>query len=404
MKVTAVETIRLDEFPNLLWLQIYSDQGLTGLGETFFGAGAVEAQVHDFIAPYLLEKNPLEIERHAEHLVGYVGKGGSGAEMRAASAVDIALWDLWGQATGQSICQLLGGASRDSIRVYNTCAGARYVRNTAAVKTADFGLSAGQRAAGQRDGPYEDLDAFLNRPDELAQSLLEMGITGMKIWPFDFAAEAAGAQHISNADLAQAIEPFARIRAALGGKMDVMAELHALWNLPTAQRIARALEPFELMWIEDPVRMDHLGSLAEVAAGTSTPIAVGETLGGTGQYRGLLELEAAAVVIMDLVWGGGLTEARKVAAMCEAWHVAFAAHDCTGPVALTASVHLALAAPNVFIQEIVRAFYYGWYGDLVTGLPPLEDGRIRAPEGPGLGTRLNPDVPRRPDAHIRRSP
>ena len=397
MKVTAVETIRLDEFPNLLWLQIYSDQGLTGLGETFFGAGAVEAQVHDFIAPYLLGKNPLEIERHAGRLVGYVGKGGSGAEMRAASAVDIALWDLWGQATGQSICQLLGGASRDSIRVYNTCAGTQYVRNTAAVKTDDFGLSAAQ------DGLYEDLDAFLNRPVELAQSLLEMGITGMKIWPFDFAAEASGGQHISNPDLAKAIEPFASIRAALGDKMDLMAELHALWNLPTAQRIARALEPFELMWIEDPVRMDHLGSLAEVAAGTSTPIAVGETLGGTGQYRGLLELEAAAVVIMDLVWGGGLTEARKVAALCEAWHVPFAAHDCTGPVALTASVHLALAAPNVSVQEIVRAFYYGWYGDLVTDLPPLEGGKIRAPEGPGLGTRLNPDVPHRPDARVRRS-
>jgi L-alanine-DL-glutamate epimerase-like enolase superfamily enzyme len=397
VKVTAIETIRLDEFPNLLWLQIHSDEGLSGLGETFFGAGAVEAHIHDFVAPYLLGKNPLEIERHAGRLVGYVGKGGSGAEMRAASAVDIALWDLWGQATGQSICQLLGGPSRDSIRVYNTCAGTRYVRNTAAVKTDDFGLSAA------RAGLYEDLDGFLHRPVELARSLLDMGITAMKIWPFDFAAEASGGQYISDADLAKAVAPFAQIRAALGGKMDLMAELHALWNRPSAQRIAAALEPFDLTWIEDPVRMDHLGSLAQVAAGTSTPIAVGETLGGTGQYRGLLELEAAAVVIMDLVWGGGLTEARKVAAMCQAWHVPFAAHDCTGPVALTASVHLALAAPNVAVQEIVRAFYYGWYGDLVTDLPPLEDGRIRAPEGPGLGTRLNPDVPRRADARLRRS-
>ncbi len=399
MKVTALETIRLDQFPNLLWLQVHTDQGLCGLGETFFGAGAAEAHIHEFVAPYLLGENPLEIERHAGRLVGYVGKGGSGAEMRAASAVDVALWDLWGQASGQPIHQLLGGASRDSIRAYNTCAGNRYVRNTAAVKTADFGLS-----AGQADSSYEDLDAFLNCADELAHSLLEMGITGMKIWPFDFAAEASGGLHISNADLAKALEPFERIRAAVGDKIDVMAELHALWDLPSAQRIARALEPFELMWIEDPVRMDHLGSLAEVAAATPTPIAVGETLGGKGQYRGLLELEAAGVVIMDLVWGGGLSEARKVAALCEAWHVPFAAHDCTGPVALTASVHLALAAPNVFIQEIVRAFYYGWYGDLVTDLPPLEAGRIRAPEGPGLGTRLNPDVPRRPDAHIRRSP
>ena len=398
MKVTAIETIRLEEFPNLLWVQVHSDQGLTGLGETYFGPGAVEAQIHDFVAPYLLGRDPRAVERHAPNLLGYVGKGGSGAEMRAASAIDIALWDLWGQATGQSICQLLGGPSRESVRVYNTCAGTQYVRNTAAVKTDDFGLS-----AASRDGPYEDLDAFLHRPVELAQSLLEMGITAMKIWPFDFAAEASGGQYISDRDLAEAIEPFAKIRDALGRNMEVMAELHALWDLPSAKRIVGALDPFDLLWIEDPVKMDHLGSLAEVAAVTDTPIATGETLGGKAQFRNLLELEAVGVAIMDLVWGGGLTEARKVAALCEAWHLPFAAHDCTGPVALTASVHLALAAPNVSIQEIVRAFYYGWYSDLVTALPPLEDGQIRAPEGPGLGTRLNPDVVKRPDARLRRS-
>ncbi|MHA1152753.1 MAG: mandelate racemase/muconate lactonizing enzyme family protein [Alphaproteobacteria bacterium] len=400
MKVTAIETIRLEAYPNLIWVQVISDEGPIGLGESYFGPGAVEAHIHDFIAPYLLGQDPRAVERHARYLVGYVGKGGSGAEMRAASAVDIALWDLWGQATGQSICQLLGGPSRDSIRVYNTCAGTQYVRNTAAVKTDDFGLSAGPAGP---DSPYEDLDAFLHRPVELARSLLDMGITAMKIWPFDFAAEASGGQYISDADLAKALAPFAKIDEALGGEMEVMAELHALWDLPSAKRIVGALDPYDLLWIEDPVKMDHLDSLAEVAAQTPTPIATGETLGGKAQYRGLLELEAVGVTIMDLVWGGGLTEARKVAAMCEAWHLPFAAHDCTGPVALTASVHLALAAPNVFIQEIVRAFYYGWYGELVTALPPLEDGQIRAPDGAGLGTRLNPDVVKRPDATVRRS-
>jgi L-alanine-DL-glutamate epimerase-like enolase superfamily enzyme len=230
-----------------------------------------------------------------------------------------------------------------------------------------------------------------------------MGITGMKIWPFDFAAEASGGHYISRTDLNRALGPFAKIRAAVGDRIDIMAELHALWNLPMAKRIAEALDDYDLLWIEDPVRMDHLASIGEVAAATRTPIAVGETLGGRGQYRNLLELEAVGLVIMDLTWGGGLTEARKIAAMTEAWHLPFAAHDCTGPVALTASVHLALNAPNVFIQEVVRAFYYGWYGELVTDLPPIEGGQIRAPEGPGLGTRLLPDVPKRPDARVRRS-
>ncbi len=398
MKVTAIETLRLDEFPNLLWVQVYTDQGLIGLGETFYGIATAEAHIHEFVAPRLLGADPLLIEAIARRLVGYVGYAGSSAEQRGNSAIDIALWDLWGQASGQPIHQLLGGASRESVRVYNTCAGTRYVRKKDLQATANFGLP-GEGA----QGPYEDLDGFLNRADELALSLLEMGITGMKIWPFDFAAEASGGHYISRTDLNRALEPFAKIRAAVGDKIDVMAELHGLWNLPMAKRIAEALDDYDLLWIEDPVPMDHLASIAEVAAATPTPIAVGETLGGRGQYRALLELEAVGLVIMDLTWGGGLSEARKIAAMTEAWHLPFAAHDCTGPVALTASVHLALSAPNVFIQEVVRAFYYGWYGELVTDLPPIENGQIRAPQGPGLGTRLLPEVPKRPDAHIRRS-
>ena len=399
MRVSAVETVRLEEFPSLLWVQIHTNDGLVGLGETYFGAGAAEAHVHEFIAPYLIGRDPLQIERHAPRLVGYVGGSGTGAERRASSAVDIALWDIWGQAVGQPVHQLLGGASRDDVRVYNTCAGPNYVRKAAAQGTANFGLGT-DRAVDR----YEDLDAFLNHPEELAQSLLDMGITGMKIWPFDFAAEAGAGLYISNQDLKKAIEPFAKIRAALGDRIEIMAELHSLWNLPAAKRIAEALDDFDLIWIEDPVKMDHLASIGEVAGATRTPIAVGETLGGRGQYRSLLELEAVGVVIMDLAWGGGLTEARKIAAMCDAWHLPFAAHDCTGPIALTTSVHFALSAPNVFIQEMVRAFYYGWYQDLVTDLPPVEAGRIRAPSGPGLGTRLNPDVPRRADATVRRSP
>ena len=187
MKVTALETILVDEFPNISWIQVHTDEGIVGLGETFFGALAVEAHIHDFIAPYLLGKNPLEIEKHHSKMVPYVGRGGSGAEMRGASAVDVALWDIFGQAVGQPITQALGGACRDEIRVYNTCAGYQYVRKAPAQVTANFGLN-------QTDapGPYEDLEAFLHTADELAESLLEMGIRAMKIWPFDFAAEISG--------------------------------------------------------------------------------------------------------------------------------------------------------------------------------------------------------------------
>jgi len=394
MKITKLETLRLGEFPNLLWVHVHTDEGLTGLGEAFYGAGTAEAHIHEIIAPYLLGKNPLQIDRHQKELLGYVGYTNSSAEMRGRSCVDIALWDLWGKATNQPVHQLLGGAVRDDIRVYNTCAGYQYVQTEAVQGTANFGLSSTQ-------GPYEDLRAFLNNADELAHSLLEMGIDGMKIWPFDFAAEASLGHAISAEDLKKALEPFDKIRSAVGDKIDVMAELHALWDRPSAVKIARALEEYEPAWVEDPVFMDHMNSLGEVARSTTSPIAVGETRGGRGDFRYLIELDALSMIILDLSWCGGISEARKIATMAEAWHVPVAFHDCTGPVLLTASMHMALNARNCNIQEMVRAFYFGWYQELVTELPPLDKGRMTTAPGPGLGIELLPDLAKRKDARTR---
>ncbi len=396
MKVTAVETVRVAAFPNILWVQVETDEGLTGLGESFYGPGAAEAHIHETIAPKLIGADPRNIERAQAGLTGYVGFVGASAEMRGRSAVDIALWDILGQATGLSIADLLGGRVRDDIGVYNTCAGFSYVQTKATQGTDNFGLDA-------RKGEYEDLDAFLNRADELAQSLLEMDITAMKIWPFDYAAEASDGMWIGVDDLKRGLEPFEKIRAAVGDKMEIAAELHSLWSRPMAVKIAEALEDIRPMWVEDPVFMDHLASIGDVARATSCPIAVGETRGGRADFRGLAELEALSMIIMDVTWCGGISEARKIATLCESYHVPVAFHDCTGPVALTASTHLALNARNCWVQEIVRAFYYGWYGDFVTNLPPIVKGRITVPDGAGLGLALNPDVKGRDDVQIRRT-
>jgi L-alanine-DL-glutamate epimerase-like enolase superfamily enzyme len=396
MKVTAIETIRVDAFPNLLWVEIVTDEGLLGLGETFYGPAAAEAHIHQLIAPYLLGKDPRAIEAHQAHLAGYVGFVGSSAEMRGRSAVDIALWDILGKSAGLPICDLLGGRVRERIKVYNTCAGYSYVQTKVTQGTDNFGLAA-------RRGQYEDLDAFLNRPEELAASLLEMGITAMKIWPFDYAAEASSGQFISTEDLKRGLAPFEKIRAAHGDRMDVMAELHSLWNRPQALRIARALEPVGPLWVEDPVFMDHMHSIGEVARGTRSPIAVGETRGSLADYRTLLELEALSLVILDVTWCGGVSVAKRVATMAESYHVPVAFHDCTGPVALTVSTHLALHTRNCFIQEMVRAFYYGWYHTMVDRLPPVENGAITVPEGAGLGVTLAPDLKQRPGTQVRRT-
>jgi galactonate dehydratase len=185
--------------------------------------------------------------------------------------------------------------------------------------------------------------------------------------------------------------------------MDIMVELHALWDVPAACRIVRALEPFDLFWIEDPVRVASPDALAEVQAQTSVPVAAGETLAGLAGFRDMLARGGARVAILDIGWVGGLGMARKVAALAEAYERPIAPHDCTGPVVYTAATHLSIHAPNAIVQEHVRAFTSGWYRELVTELPAVEQGRVRPPGGPGLGTALRPEVLEREDVHIRTS-
>ena len=395
LRIAALETVRAAEHPNLVWVRVTADDGTTGLGETFFGAGAVEADLHDRVWPLVAGRDPLAVDAIARDLVPYIGHRSTGVEGRANSALDIALWDLWGRATNQPVAQLLGGFTRDSIRTYNTCAGPGYMKRAEGQRTGNYDL-------GGRH-PLDDLDAHLHRAGDLAEELLAEGITAMKIWPFDAAAEATQGRDIDAPALRAALKPFEDIRARVGDRMEIMVEFHSMWQLLPALRIARALEPFGTYWHEDPIRMDSLASLARYAAASPAPVCASETLGSRWAFRDLLETGAAGVVMLDLSWCGGLSEARKIAAMAEAWHLPVAPHDCTGPVVLAASTHLSLNAPNALVQESVRAFLRTWYGDLVTALPPVRAGRITVPEGPGLGLDLHPDLERRRTVTRRRS-
>ncbi len=400
MKITTVETIVVGEFPNLCYVRIHTDEGVVGLGETFFAAQAVSGWVHEVAAGYLLGKDPLQIDRHWQGLNPFIGFGASAVENRGRSAVDIALWDVLGKVCRQPIYQLIGGASRDRIRTYNTCAGYRYVRRvpeTAGLPVSNWNTDPGAA------GPYEDLDWFLNDAGSLAHSLLEEGIAGMKIWPLDPYAEASGGQWISSDDLKKGIEPFRRVREAVGDRMELMVEMHSLWNLPTAIKIARALEEFEPTWFEDPVKMDNVDALARFAEATRVPTAASETLGTRWAYRELLERAPVGVVIFDPAWVGGISEGKKVASLAEAWQLPIAPHDCSGPVEFAAAVHLSINAPNALVQESVRAFYTGWYRELVTEIPRVENGWVYPLTGAGLGTELLPEVLDRPDTTSRTS-
>lgn len=384
MKIVALETLRPVIQPNVLFVQLHTDSGLIGLGEAFFGSRAVEAYLHESVAQLLPGVENPTPERMALLLAPYAGFQGAGAETRGNGAIDLALWDLLGQRAGLPLVDLLGGAVRDGIKIYNTCAGPGYVSRTTKQGSNNWGLP---EAPTLRER-YEDLDAFLQRPAELARSLWDDGIRGMKIWPFDRAAELTLGTDISRNDLDAALGIVEAVRAEVGFEMDLMIELHGLWNRHGAAKILQALTPYQPFWVEDPMRPDAIDGLAQLARDVDVPIATGETVVGRRGFLPLLQQQAVDIITVDVQWTGGLSEARKIATLADAYGVPIAPHDCTGPATLAACVHLVTSAPNGLIQETVRAFLRTWYDELVTGLPEIKDGVIRPGSSPGHGVKL----------------
>lgn len=394
--IKRIRTFRLPERPSLLWVELDTTDGLVGLGETFRGAAAVETVIHEEIAPWLLGRDATHIEAISRHLLNpYVGFGSSGAEIRAASAIDIALWDLAGKRQGVPVYVALGGGARPAVAAYNTCAG--YAYNVTGVRRDISGKDVAS-------GPYDDQVAFMRDAGVLAESLLSEGYRAMKIWPFDIYAPATCGQVISLSDLKQGLEPFRKIRAAVGDKIEIMCELHSLWGSHAALRICRALEDYGIFWAEDPIaKMDDARALADLRAHTRTPICGSETLAGVRAFRDLLAADAVDVVMLDLAWCGGITEGRKIAVLAQAYARPLAPHDCTGPVTLMAGLHMALHAPTAIFQEVVRASLATWYQDLVTQLPVIEGGMIQPPGTPGIGTELTAALKAQPTLLTRES-
>lgn len=380
MKITRVEVIHLRRGITVhagpigwLWVRIHTDSGLTGLGESYPHPASEKAVLLDRYAPLLIGRDPLAIERIWQDLFLAVSYSGwAGAEMRALSAVDIALWDLAGKAAGMPVYRLLGGECRQRIPVYNTC--------------------------------YDHID-FHAEPVRLARSLLDSGIRAMKIWPFDPIARETGGHWITPAQMRQGLEPLRQIREEFGDRMDVAMEFHGYWDLSCAIEIAQALEPLKPMWLEEMLPQDNMAAYRELAASTRLPLCISERLMTHFHYRELLENRAARIAMPDLSWCGGFSAARKIAAMAEAAYVPVAPHNCGGPVLHFASIHFAAAVSNLRILETVRRHYLDEYEGLLTGMAvPSAGGHLGLPPGPGLGVELSPAVLTREDAIIESLP
>jgi galactonate dehydratase len=203
--------------------------------------------------------------------------------------------------------------------------------------------------------------------------------------------------------IASGRRPFEAIREAVGDRMEIALEMRSRWLLPAARRIAAEVEEFRPLWIEDPIRNDDLDALADFRRSTRIPVAAGENLGSRFRHREMIDAGAVDIVLTDVSWNGGVTEARRVADMAAAAMLPFGVHDCTGPVGLATGVHLSIHAENAFMQEFVRAYYHGWYGEVADGLPPVEDGWIRPAEAPGHGVSLREEFLRSTSATSRRT-
>ncbi|MCO6389576.1 hypothetical protein GTW25_00840 [Aliihoeflea aestuarii] len=400
MKIIGLETVQVEEFSNIVWVRLHTDEGLVGLGETFRNPLAVIAYLHETCAPYLLGKNPIDRTAISRALRDEVGNNFKGfptrsVEIRGNSAVDIALWDLCGKAAGQPIHTLLGGRSREKIRMYNTCANSEYNNKVRAGYNQQ--IFSRDEPPPARIGRHEDLLLQVYEPARLAQELLDEGISAMKIWPFDVFARRNGGMHITPQQIREGLWPIEQIRNAVGDRMEIMIEYHGLWKAPPAIEIANALSDYGITWHEDPIALDNFSDLAEFRRQSGARVAASENLGTTQWFREAFTRGIVDVATFDVTWTGGLSEAQRVTHLADTFDRPIAPHDCTGPVTLLANLHLLAHAPNGLIAETVRSHLDGFYRTAMTDIPKVENGYIAPLAGPGLGAEFDPEFLKRSD-------
>jgi len=396
-RIVALETlVPHDLMPGLLALRVHTDAGtvdgesVVGHGETYYIPTAAAAVIHDFFAPRLLGADALAIESHwrflYERLTAF---GGNGGELRALSAVDLALWDIAGQLSRQPVWRLLGGPVRDAVPVYNSCGGPFYGLSNRATPAASGWPGHGDPG---QPGPWEDNWASQHSPADLAEELIALGFRGMKLWSFDAVYRRQGGNYLSSADLKEGLAPFVAIRERVGDRIELMLDGHGFFSLAAARRIARGMCDLLPLWMEDILRPDSIAAMAAFRAQIDVPLAVSEMLVTAEQYHQVLTLRAADYVMIDPTWVGGITASRRLADLAQLFNVPSLMHDCTGPFTFLAGVNLAMAQSGVAFQETVRAHVATLYPALIDQVPEIRQGDVLPPARAGLGARWRAEL------------
>ena len=358
-----------DDGAEFMWVRLHTDKGLIGTGETYpfsySQVGVLKDHARSFIGRDARDVDGLWRSFYKDQAM----RNSGGAEMRVLSAINMAQLDLLGQATGLPLYRLLGGKARQSVRIYNT--------------TTD----------------YWAINDMKMGPDtmKIVHFLLDRGITGMKIYPF-----RGRDNYLTNQALEDGLKWIREIRDSVGNRIDIAVDCWADFDFPSAVRVAKAIEPYNIMYLEDAMLMQSPDTYARLAAETSVPICMSETLATRFEYRDFFERKACGVVMFDVTWCGGPGEARKIAEMAEAYFIPISPHTCGGPLLYFCAAHVSMATPNFLIME---SNYWKWahqYPYFINNVPVPEDGHVKPPELPGVGAEIKPELFRNGDAIVER--
>lgn len=371
LTIREIRAVRLKDGFNSRFIRVYTDQGLTGTGETMDTIGA-EDIVNSYMGPQLKGRDPLEIEGILTDLWGWKRVGGGppsplfmrgmgGPYLNAISGVEMALWDLAGKAMNQPIYRLLGGRVREKMPVYLHAATPEEAKSL----VAQTGVKA------LKICPDYTPDAWI----------LNKGFDPGKLWGI----------HLNTAQLDDMVGFVASYREALGKSYDIALECHARYDVETAIQLCKELEPFRLMWVEEPVPSDDVEAMLRVRNNTRVPIAAGENIYSRYGYRPFLEKEALSILQPDMSKTGGLLETRYIASMAEAYNIPLAPHGVASPLATMAYAQVCATVPNFMILE--WTYYLNkQYTSLTEPVALTPDGFLEVSDKPGIGIAVNDDA------------
>jgi galactonate dehydratase len=388
LTITKVEGIRFKDNLNFgvrsgragfCWVRITTNAGIIGTGETYPGINGELGNLRDISSRFLMGKDPRDIDVIWRNIYQYQSmRNAGGSDMRMLSAIDMALLDILGKSSGLPLYRLLGGKTRSRVKVYNTVMG-------------------GESLEGMRMG---------QDTENIVKFLLDRGITGMKIYPFNefsFMEKGAdaGGQFISSEDLDKGVTWLKQIRETAGNKMEILIDAGGRWNLPSSQRILKAIEPYNVIHFEDiQIPSNAQQAYAVLAAESSVPIAHSETMATRYELKDFLQERALDILSYDLCWCGGPSEGKKMSDMADAYNIPTSPHTAGGPLLWVSSIHVCTALANFLYTESHYNSYTQRYPYFLNNLPVPVGGYVTAPEAPGLGVEIRPELFKSGDAIV----